>query len=81
MEYIEILEMLLSQKMGKSCEINQTTTFEELGLDSFEVVDFALILENHFGITFFDEELHDLKSIQELIESIKSHTNLGGQLC
>lgn len=75
METIEKLEKLLSQKMEKSCKIEGNTTFEELGLDSFDIVDFALILENQFNITFFDEELHDLKTIEELVNCIDRHTN------
>lgn len=75
MELIEKLEELLNQKMGKICKLDKSTTFEELGLDSYEVVDFALILEDYFDITFFDDEIHELHTVEELIKCIESHTN------
>ncbi|MFV0550634.1 MAG: acyl carrier protein [Anaerorhabdus sp.] len=74
METFDKLKTLLSQTMSITGEIHQDTTFENLGLDSFEIVDFALTLEEYFGITFFDEELHDLNTVEELVRCIDHHT-------
>ncbi|MEG0177442.1 acyl carrier protein [Anaerorhabdus sp.] len=73
MESFETIKSYLLKTIEKKCEINEETTFEELGLDSFGVVDFALNLEENLGITFFDEELHDLNTIKDMVDILNRH--------
>jgi|GEM_PF-491533 len=51
-------------------EIKPTTTFEEMGFDSYAVVDFILQVEEHFGIVFRDEEMLSLHSMQDVMDTI-----------
>ncbi|SJZ83996.1 acyl carrier protein [Anaerorhabdus furcosa] len=73
METFNTIKGYLEQSINKKCEVMEETTFEELGLDSFGVVDFALGLEEKFGITFFDEELHDINTIKDMVDVLNRH--------
>lgn len=73
MEIFNTIKSYLEKSIDKRCEIKEETTFEELGLDSFGVVDFALGLEEALGITFFDEELHDINTIKDMADIVDRH--------
>lgn len=48
----------------------ETTTFDELGMDSYEVVDFLLKVEEKFDVVIADEEmlrLHTMKDVLDII--------------
>lgn len=49
-------------------EISRETTFESLGLDSLDLVDLVMSLEEEFGITLEMEE--GLQSVGELVDII-----------
>ena len=46
-------------------------TFEEMELDSLDVVDTVMAIEESFDITISDEELDEVKTLGDLIEIIK----------
>lgn len=51
-------------------EITPTTTFQEMGFDSYAVVDFILQVEEHFSIVVKDEEMLSLHSMQDVMDAI-----------
>lgn len=73
MDNFTLLKSLLSEVSKKKVEIDNNTTFDELGLDSFEIVDFAISLEEKLGMTFYDAELNDLNTVQDIINLIDNH--------
>jgi acyl carrier protein len=46
---------------------------EDLGADSLDVVEMMMGLEEQYGITIPDEELINLKSIDDVIDFIVAH--------
>ena len=46
-------------------------TFEEMELDSLDVVDTVMAIEESFDIAISDEELDEVKTLGDLIEIIK----------
>lgn len=66
----EIREMFKERLNLK--EIDETKSLKDLGLDSLDVVEMCLELEEKFGIEFATEELSNFKTIGDLFKSIES---------
>ena len=52
-------------------EITAEATFEALGLDSLDVVELTLVLEEKIGVKLEDEELEDVRTVQDAIDKVK----------
>ncbi len=48
-------------------ELGLDVTFEALGLDSLDVVDLTLALEERTGVKLEDEELEDVRTIGDAV--------------
>ena len=70
MAKITEIETLIKEKL-KIKEINKSATLTDYGLDSLDVVEFILDLEDKFGITFSTEETKDLKTVGDLLTVIE----------
>ncbi|MEX2503576.1 MAG: acyl carrier protein [Egicoccus sp.] len=51
-------------------DIAPAATFEALGLDSLDVVELTLVLEEETGVKLEDEELEDVRTVQDAIDKI-----------
>ncbi|MFA9444845.1 acyl carrier protein [Egicoccus sp. AB-alg6-2] len=51
-------------------DIAPEATFEALGLDSLDVVELTLVLEEETGVKLEDEELEDVRTVQDAIDKI-----------
>jgi acyl carrier protein len=64
---------LLSDKFGvPSDEISPEATFEDLDLDSLDLVEFALAAEEEMGVRISDEEAEQLKTLQDTVTLLES---------
>lgn len=60
-------------------ELRPDVTFEELDLDSLDLVDFALAAEEEFGVTISDDEAETLKTLSDAVELIETkNTRMAG---
>ena len=50
-------------------EITPEATFEALGLDSLDVVDLTLAVEERTGIKLEDEELEDVRTVGDAVNA------------
>ena len=64
---------MIAKKLGKKEEEVKLTSnlIEDLGADSLDVVEMIMDLEDEFGITLPDEEVSNMKTIQDVINYIK----------
>ncbi len=53
-------------------DISPDATFEALGLDSLDVVELTLVLEERTGVKLEDEELEDVRTVQDAIDKVAS---------
>ncbi len=67
-EMAKIREMFVERLHVKKVEDSQT--LQELGLDSLDVVELCLDLEDKYGITFSTEELGSFKTVGDLFNAI-----------
>jgi len=66
----EIAEKLIKDKLRVE-KLERKATLETYGLDSLDVMEFLLDLEDRLGITFETDEIKDLKTVGELLDLIK----------
>lgn len=69
MEQLNEIETLIKEKLNVD-EIDRNATLANYGLDSLDVVEFILDIEDKYNITFNPEETRDLKSVGDLLELI-----------
>ena len=68
------LENLIKEKLNVS-SIDRDATIATYGLDSLDVVEFLLDLEDRYNVAFVAEETKDLKTVGELFDLILTKIN------
>ena len=53
-------------------DVTPDATFEALGLDSLDVVELTLVLEEETGVKLEDEELEDVRTVQDAIDKVEA---------
>ncbi len=51
-------------------DVTPDATFESLGLDSLDVVELTLVLEEETGVKLEDEELEDVRTVQDAMDKV-----------
>ncbi len=71
-ELLATFTEVLTEEFGvPEDEITAEATFEALGLDSLDVVELTLVLEERTGVKLEDEELEDVRTVQDAIDKVK----------
>ena len=52
-------------------EVSADATFEALGLDSLDIVELTLALEDRTGVKLGDEDLEQVRTVQDAIDKVK----------
>lgn len=64
---------LLVDKFGVPAEdVSPEATFEEMDLDSLDLVEFALAAEEELGVRITDEEAEQLVTLHETVELLEA---------
>jgi acyl carrier protein len=62
---------LLTKEFGVPAEdVDPAATFEALGLDSLDVVELTLALEDRTGVKLGDDELEQVRTVQDAIDKV-----------
>jgi acyl carrier protein len=70
---LDRVRTLLQERLGVPPEdVTADATFEQLDLDSLDLVEFALGAEDEFGVRISDEEAEDLQTIGEAIALLEA---------
>ncbi len=64
-------ELLMADFGVPEEEISAGATFEALGLDSLDIVELTLALEDRTGVKLADEDLEDVRTVQDAIDKVK----------
>ncbi len=64
------IKELFAQKLGVK-EVDASKSLKDLGLDSLDVVELLLDLEDEFGIQFDTQEMSSYKTVQDLYDAIE----------
>lgn len=68
MTYEKVAKILAQYRDMEVDGISMETTFEDLGLDSLDMVDLVMALEDEFGIEIEVEK--NLRTVRDLVELI-----------
>mgnify|MGYP004637322339 CR=1 FL=1 len=70
----EKIRSLLSEQLGFYEEmITESTSFEDLGADSLDLVELMMSLEEEFSISADEEELTDVKTVGDVVKLIEAN--------
>ena len=69
----EIREMFMERLNRKT--IDENAKLKDLGLDSLDVVEMCLSLEESTGIQFETSELNDIETVHDLFSTIEKKLN------
>ena len=70
MDRLVFLEKLAKSYNSSIDCIKPTTTFVDLGMDSYEVVDFLVQVEKQFNIFIEEDKMLEFKTIQDVAETL-----------
>jgi acyl carrier protein len=71
---------LLVDRLGVSSdEITAEATFEQLDLDSLDLVEFALGAEETFGVRISDDEAEGLRTVGDAVALLETKNAVAGQ--
>ncbi|MBW3657533.1 MAG: acyl carrier protein [Actinobacteria bacterium] len=66
-------ERILSTTFGVPADdISPDATFESLGMDSLDVVELTLVVEEELGVRIDDEELADVLTVGAAVDRIRT---------
>ena len=68
---VRVIDALASFGPDKS-QINRESTFEELDIDSLDLVELAQIVEDEYGVVLKGEDMKELETVGDAIDLIAS---------
>ena len=74
METKERIMNLLADKLGyERCEIKEDQDLvTELGIDSLDMVEIIMGIEEEFGLKIDDKEVEGIKTVEDLIKKVEN---------
>lgn len=69
-----VIDALASFGPDKS-QITRSSTFEELDIDSLDLVELAQIVEDEYGVVLKGEDMKGLQTVGDAIDLIASRTS------
>lgn len=73
MHYLETLKNILGERVDVS-NIKETDLLTDLGLDSLDLVEVVLEIEEKLNIEFNSDQIASLKTIQDVLQLIEEKT-------
>jgi len=58
------------KELGAEGEVARSSTFEELDVDSLDLVELAQIIEDEFGVSLQGEDVEDLRTVGDVIDLV-----------
>lgn len=65
--YDRVAELLVDRLGVTREELNPEATFEELDLDSLDLVEFSMAARDEFGVQISDDEAEGLKTVADAV--------------
>lgn len=70
--YDRVKELLVDKFGVPEEDLTPEATFEDLDLDSLDLVEFALAAEEELGVRISDEEAEDLETLKDTVKLLES---------
>ena len=73
MNTIETLQQAIKKELGRDLgTLTKDTSFEELALDSLDVVQMVMAIDEAFDIEIDDDDVENLKTVGQLLDYIEA---------
>ena len=74
---LERVKNVVAKQLGvEANEVNITASFtDDLGIDSLEIFEIVMSLEEEFEIEIPNEDIEDIKSVEDIAKYIESKVN------
>ena len=69
--YDKVKELLVDKFGVEEEEVSPEATFEDLDLDSLDLVEFALAAEDELGVRISDEEAEQLETLDDTVKLLE----------
>lgn len=66
----EVLADAIAQLGPNRAEVTREATFEQLDVDSLDLVEIAQVVEERWGIAFDPQDFSDVKTVGEAIDQV-----------
>ena len=73
MDAIETVKSILAEKVDVS-SLNENDSLTSLGLDSLDLVEVMLSIEDRLGIEFTSEEIASLSTLKDVVKLVEAKT-------
>lgn len=72
MDTLEIIRKAIKKELGRDFDnISEDTAFEDMAMDSLEVVQMVMAIEEAFDIEIDDDDVDSLKTVGDLVDYIE----------
>lgn len=72
MEVFDKVKSIIVDQLGRKPEdVTMNTSFEDMDVDSLDVVELIMAIEDEFDITIDDEDANRFQTMNDLVEYIK----------
>ena len=61
-------------KIAKNKEVTLESNIKDLGLDSLDIVDLLMDMEEKYGIEFENEEMSSLVTVRDVVKAVELKT-------
>jgi acyl carrier protein len=69
-----VADIIVDQVGVKYSEIKiESLLMEDLGIDSLDVVEIIMAVEEEFGITVPDDDIGKIKTVQDIVDYVAAH--------
>ena len=69
--YDKVKELLVDKFGVEESEVSPQATFDDLDLDSLDLVEFALAAEDELGVRITDEEAEQLDTLEDTVKLLE----------
>ena len=70
MKYLEEFKKIISKRVDNQ-EIDENSNLRSLGIDSLDLVEIVLEVEDMYDVSFENEELNSFKTVKDVIDAIE----------
>jgi acyl carrier protein len=60
---------------ANTAHLTPETTFEQLDVDSLDLVELAAVIEDEFGVTIENSDMAQLRSVGDVVELVVARTS------
>ena len=66
-----VISVIAATQHIDATKVTETSTFQELGIDSLDGINILFALENEFNINIPDDEAQNIRTVSDAIEGVR----------